>query len=284
MTYIKPTLTQRLIRIFLILSTTLVIPQAGFAMTILFPLPSRDFDPTESGVPWDILKKAGHTIVFATPDGLPAEADPIMVTGEGLGVFKKLLASDQNGAEAYRRMSQSPEFLNPLSWDQLRSTDFEALVLVGGHAKGMREYLESETLQNLVREFFADERPVGAICHGVLLAARSDRGDGYSVLYDKNTTGLLETQELLAWKMTKLWMGDYYRTYDQTMESEVRSFLKDKGQFEKGPLPIARDTPTNLSRGFTVRDGWYLSARWPGDAHRFGGEFAKVLEEWKSER
>ena len=33
------------------------------------------------------------------------------------------------------------------------------------------------------------------------------------------------------------------------------------------------DAPEQLERGFTVRDGQYLSARWPGDAHRFAVEF-----------
>ena len=29
--------------------------------------------------------------------------------------------------------------------------------------------------------------------------------------------------------------------------------------------------------GFTVRDGNWLSARWPGDAHRFASEFVAML-------
>jgi hypothetical protein len=32
--------------------------------------------------------------------------------------------------------------------------------------------------------------------------------------------------------------------------------------------------------GFTVRDGHYLSARWPGDAHRFASEFAAMIAEF----
>jgi putative intracellular protease/amidase len=37
----------------------------------------------------------------------------------------------------------------------------------------MREYLESEVLQRLIGAAFADGIPVAAICHGVVLAARS---------------------------------------------------------------------------------------------------------------
>lgn len=273
-------LLSRIIPFIAWLGLVIIVPQVGHAMTILFPLPSHDFDPSESAVPWKILKEGGHRIVFATPEGLPGEADPIMLSGKGLGIWKKLLANDKNGVEAYEEMSRSPEFLNPLSWDDLSFEDFDALVLVGGHAEGMREYLESPLLQDLVSKFFAANRPVGAICHGVLLAARSQRDDGKSVLYEKKTTGLLEMQELLAWKMTKLWMGDYYRTYEQTLESEVRSFLKNQDQFERGPIPIARDTPNSVAAGFALRDGWYVSARWPGDAHRFGHTFVKILAEW----
>jgi hypothetical protein len=40
----------------------------------------------------------------------------------------------------------------------------------------------------------------------------------------------------------------------------------------------ARIWPTaRLTFGFTVRHGHYLSARWPGDAHRFASEFAAMI-------
>ena len=56
---------------------------------ILVPIPSRDFDPTETGVPWRNLTQRGHDICFATPDGTAGEADPLMVTGRGLGLLAK---------------------------------------------------------------------------------------------------------------------------------------------------------------------------------------------------
>ena len=44
-----------------------------------------------------------------------------------------------------------------------------------------------------------------------------------------------------------------------------------------GPLPLRRDSAARLGVGFTVRDEEYLSARWPGDAHRFAAEFASMI-------
>ncbi len=54
---------------------------------VLIPIPSRDFDPTEAAVSWSVLKKLGHSVAFATPDGRPGRADDMMLTGEGLDVW-----------------------------------------------------------------------------------------------------------------------------------------------------------------------------------------------------
>ena len=51
---------------------------------VLMPLPARDFDPSEAAVSWRVLVDAGHSVHFATPDGRPAAADGIMLTGQGL--------------------------------------------------------------------------------------------------------------------------------------------------------------------------------------------------------
>ncbi len=247
-------------------------------MRVLLPLPRRDFDPTESAVPWRILTNAGHVVVFATPDGRPGEADARMLTGEGLGLFKKMLIADKNGQDAYRAMIASAAFQKPRAWAELKEADFAGLILPGGHAKGMREYLESTLLQNLTAAFFAARKPVGAICHGVVLAARSVDEKGDSVLYRLETTALLQSQELLAWIITAPWVSDYYRTYPETVESEVRRNLASPSQFRTGPMPVKRDTPESYQAGFIVESGNYLSARWPGDAHRFARAFVRLLE------
>jgi protease I len=245
--------------------------------TALIPLPDRDFDPTEAGVPWRILTRRGHRVVFATPKGKIARADPRMITGEGLGVFAALMKADFNGRSAYEEMSRCEEFRHPIGYDDISPEKFDGLILPGGHAKGMRAFLESGQLQAHVGRFFSQSRPVGAICHGVLLVARSRRPDGRSVIYGRKTTALTKFMELAAWTLTFLYLGDYYRTYRTTVEDEVRGALARSDDFIRGPLSIVRDAPNNLAAGFTVRDGNYLSARWPGDAHRFANEFASML-------
>lgn len=250
------------------------------ARSVLVPLPQAGFDPTEAAVPWKALHAAGHRVTFATPSGTPGAADPCMVTGAGLGLLAPFLRADAHGRAAYAELTASSAFQAPLAYDAVSPADFDALLLPGGHAKGMRPYLESPELHAIVAHFFDAQKPVAAICHGTLLAARSPSAlTDRSVLHGRRTTGLRRTQELAAWGLTCAWMGDYYRTYPTPMETELRSFLARPEDYDPGPLPLRRDTPADLSAGFTVRDGAYLSARWPGDVHRFASDLLKMLDE-----
>ncbi len=245
---------------------------------VLIPLPSKDFDPTEVAIPWKILNDGQVKVVFATPTGNEAVCDQHMLTGSRLGPLAPLLAADKNALKAYQELTQAEEFHHPIKWDEISPDQFQGLLLPGGHAQGMKEYLESSLLQKTVSHFFEMNKPVGAICHGVVLAARSQRQDGRSVLYGRKTTALLASQEMAAWVLTCTWMGNYYRTYPQTVESEVTAALETREHFLKGPTPLFRDSSSHLGRGFVVQDGNYLSARWPGDAHQFATAFLKMIK------
>ena len=244
---------------------------------ILMPLPSRDFDPTESAVPWRFLKQHGHEFIFATPDAKPAQADQRMIDGNGFGLLRPFFIADKNGRSAYTEMKQSAEFLSPIAYGDINIKSFDAILLPGGHAQGMKPYLESKRLQKLIAEHFSAQKPIAAICHGVVLAARSLRNDGKSILHGFKTTALLHKQEILAWQITRVWLGNYYRTYDQSVQSEVTAALATPDDFLEGPMPLTRDSEKNLKPGFVVRDRHYLSARWPGDAHRMAHELHAML-------
>lgn len=244
---------------------------------LLIPLPLRDFDPTEAAIPWQELSQRGHKVYFATPDGSMAEADSRMTLGTGLGLWKPLLRADANGRAAYCAMIQDPAFKQPWDYQRATSETIDGLILPGGHAPGMRPYLESTHVQAMVTQAFERDIPVGAICHGVVVAARSTRADGRSVLYGRRTTALTRSLELTGWALTMAWLGSYYRTYPQTVQGEVTAALAEPADFDSGPPALLRDNPRRLLRGFTVRDGNYLSARWPGDAHRFAQQFASML-------
>jgi putative intracellular protease/amidase len=241
------------------------------------PVPDRDFDVTEVAVPWRLLTAAGHQVCFATESaGTVPAADPRLLTGV---LFGRLGAADEP-KRFYEQLIANPEFHDTKAWADLDPASYDGLILAGGHAPGMRQYLGSAVLQEKVAQFWALGRPVGAICHGVLVLARTrDSRTGRSVLADRRTTCLLKYQERGAYLLTAWRLGRYYRTYPTYVEDEVRAALASPEQFVPGPRVVsARGTATDDSPAFVVRDGLYVSARWPGDAYLFGKAFLDVLQ------
>lgn len=235
--------------------------------TVLCPLPDRDFDTTEVAVPWKFLHEAGHRVLFATENGTTASCDPLLLSGV---VFGKL-GADPEPISFYRELEKAREFAKPTRWGDVKLDEVDALLLPGGHAKGMRQYLGSETLQELVLRVWKKGVPVGAICHGVLVLARARDDAGKSPLHDVRTTCLPGYMERLAYFSTFWLRGRYYRTYPKYVETEVREALDDdSAQFERGPITIGpRGTRDDDGPAFVVEDGRYVSARWPGDAYLF---------------
>ncbi len=282
--------------------------------TVLIPIPDRDFDPTEVAVSWQVLTRNGHRVVFTTESGTPGVADGIMVSGRGLDVWSALpvlgaiplvglaLRANKDGREAYRNMLVSNEFHHPVSWAKAGLDGVDALLLPGGHrARGMRSFVDSVVLQRLVVDAFAHGLFVAAICHGVLLAARSvDRTTGHSVLYGRKTTALTWALERTAWRLTRVtrfWDPNYYRTYTEepgqsagymSVQAEVTRALKDSADFcdvahgspqwRLKTSGMVRDTATNSRPAFVVDDGTYVSARWPGDTHTFATVLSDKLK------
>jgi putative intracellular protease/amidase len=288
-------------------------------LTVIMPLPLHDFDPTEAAVSWQTLRAAGHQVVFATPDGQMAHADPIMLTGQGLDVWGqvpvlkkitligRLLRAQHSARQAYAAMTQDANFRQPRRYDQLQVADYDGLLLAGGHAKGMRPYLESTVLQRLVADFFetvdqqGQHKPIAAVCHGVLLAARSlSPTTGRSVLYGRKTTALTWQMEQSAWRLTRgfarYWDPLYYRTYAEqagepvgywSVEHEIKRLLAHPDDFLDVPKHsphylqktsgVWRDQANQSRPAWVVQDGNYLSARWPGDVYTFSQRFAQLL-------
>ena len=281
---------------------------------VVIPLPHQDFDPTETAVSWEILREAGHRVLFATPDGKRSYGDPRMLTGEeldiwgfipGLKKFKILglmLRANLEARTAYRMMEADPAFLNPMPYQELALDKFDGLLLPGGHyARGMRRYLEDRTLQSFVGDFFDSGKPVGAICHGVVLAARSiSPRTGRSVLYGRRTTALTWRLEKAAWSLMRfagrVWDPDYYRTYSEepgepeghrSVQAEVTRSLASPEDFLDVPRSapyyfskssgMFRDTKSDDRPAWVVRDGAYVSARWPGDVHTFAQTLSSLL-------
>jgi putative intracellular protease/amidase len=222
-----------------------------------------------------VLTREGHEVVFATERGGAAPAADRRLLDGSLG----RLGAAPDARARYDEMTRAPGFARPIAWADVRADDFGGLVLAGGHAPGMRQYLGSSLLQEKVCALWRTGRPVGAICHGVLVLARSrDPETGRSLLAGARTTCLPKYMERGAYLMTFWKLGRYYRTYPAYVEDEVRAALEDGGGLERGPTTLSRrGSDADDGPAFVVEDGRYVSARWPGDAWLFARRLAARL-------
>ena len=233
--------------------------------SVLMCLPNRDFDPTEAAVTWKVLHTAGIGVEFATPDGQPARGDRDTLRGGFRGPFP----ARPEAVSAYRAMLEDPRYARPLTWSDAASRHPDAVVFPGGHAAGVRPYLESPAVQEIALAAHRRGATIGAICHGVLVLARTtDPQTGRSLLDGRTVTSLTKSLERSAFALTFWRVGRRFRTYPVYTEDEVRQSLGPTGRFVVGGV---------RSEPHVVQDGNLVTARYAVDVRRFGQMLAAKL-------
>ncbi|MHC1559218.1 type 1 glutamine amidotransferase domain-containing protein [Actinomycetospora sp. C-140] len=243
--------------------------------SVLVPLPDRDFDTTESSIAWRAFVDAGVEVTFATETGRVAACDQRLLRS---GFFNWFPAG-QDALDAYRAMSSSPAFRSPITYRDIDPADFDAVHLGGGHAQGMRQYLDSGVLRERVLGFHRQNKTIGAICHGSLIPARTiDPRTGASIIEGRRFTTLTRPIEKFAFRCTWFRVGRRYRTYWKYTETEVGQAVGSAGAIERGETrfgafgySLTHDEP------MVVEDGHFLSARYPFDAPRYAEAFVRRL-------
>lgn len=232
---------------------------------ILMPLPDRGFDPSEAGIPWKVCTSRGWTVVFSTERGGVPQADASKLKGPLPG----LLSASEKARSAYAQMSSDPAYLQPIPYDEIDPSRFRALLLPGGDALELRQYLENPLLQGKILQFWRTGKLIGAICHGILPLARTiDPETGKSVLFGRMVTALPAGLDRAAYKLDRWLVRRGYIMYPQCVEQEVRACLKNPSDFSSGRSFL---TP------YSVTDGNLITARWYLDAELFAGRFTDLL-------
>lgn len=203
------------------------------------------------------------------------------------GATGLLLGATARAKDAYVALTQDAAFQHPAAWTAptFDLADYDVVVLPGGHDRGVRQLLDSAHVHRLLAAYFpltrrqgGEGKSVVAICHGVqvLAAATYALGPsaGKSVLHDATTTALLHGMEEFIYQLTRVFLGDYYKTYGKgtpSVQQVVEGVLDDKKQFQTSFSP----------GGFVVRDERYnyLSGRFPPDAEELGRRAVEMVRE-----
>ena len=241
---------------------------AGIIPNILMPLPDRDFDPTEAAIPWKACASRGWRVAFSTEHGNVAQGELLRLKGPLPG----LLSASVNARAAYPEMAQDPAFQHPVPYADIDPDQYQAILLPGGDTPRMRQYLESQVLRSKLLQFWQRGKLVGAICHGMLVAARTvDPQTGRSILFGRNVTALPKQLDRTAYRLVPLLLRREYIMYPSCVAEEVRACLERPEDFSSGP---------GLLTPYAVSDGNLITARWYLDAELFAERFAGALERY----
>ncbi|KAK6952654.1 hypothetical protein Daesc_004944 [Daldinia eschscholtzii] len=232
---------------------------------VLIMMADYGHDPTETAVPYTAFKNAGYQVEFATENRNQPQCDQKLLQGF---TQKLLQGAKKEVVDLYKRMAISEEMRHPVSWsDPGFSLDpYDLVFFPGGHDKGVKQIIESPIVHKLVVDYFPKtkkpgKKVIGAICHGVMVLAKSKDANGRSVIRDCKTTALPAKFEQAAYWGTRAILGDYYKTYghgSEDVEQSIKKVLADPSQFK-----------ASLNPG---------PARYPGDAELFAEEIIKLFE------
>jgi putative intracellular protease/amidase len=224
------------------------------ATKILMPLPDHDFDPTESAIPYKACVSNGWIVAFSTEHGAVAQTDLYRLKGPLPG----LLSASKKAQSAYQQMTQDQYFQHPIPYAEIDPDQFNALLLPGGDGPGVRQYLESQILQGKVLQFWQQDKLIGALCHGLLVLARTIVPQtGHSVLYGHKVTALPKSLDQLGYRFDRWILKHGYVMYSSCVAEEVSASLERPDDFLKGPGLIS---PYVVSDGNLVTSRWYIDA------------------------
>lgn len=104
----------------------------------------------------------------------------------------------ENQTAATRRFEQDEEgkarLANPLTLDQVNVDELDAIFFPGGHGP-MWDLSASEATAKLVEAFYAQDKVIGAVCHGPAALVQAKTSTGESILKGKKLTAFTNAEE-----------------------------------------------------------------------------------------
>ena len=208
------------------------------------------------------------------------------------GIVGALLGANREAKAAYHAMialesNSSGTICKPHAWTSpdFSLEEYDLVFLPGGHDKGVRQIIDSSKMHDLLADYFpttrrsksgAPKRTLAAICHGVQVLAftpadsTTSSGKSKSIIHDAKTTALPAFMEEGIFWLTRLFLGDYYKTYgygSKSVQKFVEEGLDDPKQFVNSSSwnPIApfivEDETYNYVTGRFPPDTWVLANR-----------------------
>jgi len=132
----------------------------------------------EFAVPYELLTKAGFSVVVASPNGGAIPLDPHSLDD----------ASKAKWTEAQKILMNS----EPLT--SVKSKDFIAVFLPGGHGT-MIDFPDNAELKRVLHDFSKEDKVIAAVCHGPAGLVGAKSADGSPLVSGKRITSFTDAEE-----------------------------------------------------------------------------------------
>jgi putative intracellular protease/amidase len=141
----------------------------------------------ELAAPYYVFHDAGAQITLASPKGGQPPVEPHS-------------QASRFQTDATRRFSgdvaANSALAHTVELASVNPTDFELVFYPGGHGP-IWDLVEDKTSITLIESMSADDKPVGAVCHGVAVLRHCKLG-GKPLIHGRRVTGFTNTEEAAA--------------------------------------------------------------------------------------
>ncbi|GHC67508.1 dihydroxyacetone kinase [Roseibacillus persicicus] len=203
---------------------------------------------SEAAHPYAVFVEAGHEVVLASPKGGVAPVDP-----------KSLKLEDEENKVFWEKFGNadkdSPAVSDTVPLEKIEVGEFDGVFFAGGHGT-MWDLPDSKQVQNVIRETYESDKPVGAVCHGPAALVNVTLSNGKK-LVDGKTVAVFTDAEEEAVGLT-----------------EVVPFLLQSTLEEAGAKAKVGE---NFSEN-AVRDGLLVTGQNPASAKKTGELFIEALQ------
>lgn len=139
----------------------------------------------EFAAPYYVFRDAGATVVLASPAGGQPPIDPVSDQPD---------AQSADTARFRQDMPAQQALANTQKLETIDSTHFDAVFYPGGHGP-LWDLAEERVSIDLIENFYANGKPVGAVCHAPGVLRHVKKPDGTPLVAGKRVTGFSNSEE-----------------------------------------------------------------------------------------
>ncbi len=139
----------------------------------------------EFAAPYYLLKDAGIEITIASPKGGQPPIDPKSNEPDAQTPATERFKNDQ---ETQQILAHTTKL------DSVNQADYDAVFYPGGHGP-LWDLSEDKSSIALIESFYANHKPVAAVCHAPAVFKHTKNTDGTPLVKGKKVTGFTNTEE-----------------------------------------------------------------------------------------